>query len=319
MEMISLEELVSKDHAYRKFAKLIDMARVIKRLKEVDTEGVVGPTGYGLEQLFKCLLLQYMEDNSDREHERFLAENNTAKWFCGFRLGDKTPDHTVFTRARKRIGTDRLSKIFSDLRDEFKRQGYMSEVFTFVDATYLISKASLWEERDKAIEQKMEKLNNEVLPKVAVDREARIGCKGKNKFWYGYKQHTSVDMQSGLINKVAITPANTMDAKGLKHVCPNGGAVFGDKGYCIKPAQDILKMKGCHNSTIRKNNMKGKNFDLDRYRTKLRAPYERIFSKTSKRVRYRGVVKNQFSAFFQAMCLNLKRLLVLQEEARFAT
>ena len=47
------------------------------------------------------------------------------------------------------------------------------------------------------------------LLKVATDKQARIGCKGKDKYWYGYKRHVSVDMQSGLINKVAITPANT--------------------------------------------------------------------------------------------------------------
>ena len=43
-------------------------------------------------------------------------------------------------------------------------------------------------------QQKIDKLNNEVLPKVAVDKQARIGCKGKKKYWYGYKEHVSVDM-----------------------------------------------------------------------------------------------------------------------------
>ena len=37
---------------------------------------------------------------------------------------------------------------------------------------------------------------------MANDKQARIGCKGKNKYWYGFKKHVSVDMQSGLINKV---------------------------------------------------------------------------------------------------------------------
>ena len=55
-------------------------------------------------------------------------------------------------------------------------------------------------ELDKAIKVKYEKLNNEVLPKVAHDKQARIGCKGKDKYWYGYKKHASVDMQSGLIS-----------------------------------------------------------------------------------------------------------------------
>jgi hypothetical protein len=33
-------------------------------------------------------------------------------------------------------------------------------------------------------------------------------------------------MQSGLINKVALTPANITDAKGLKHVLPSSGAIY---------------------------------------------------------------------------------------------
>ncbi len=31
----------------------------------------------------------------------------------------------------------------------------------------------------------------------------KLAVKVSNKFWYGYKKHESVDMQSGLINKVS--------------------------------------------------------------------------------------------------------------------
>ena len=118
-----------------------------------------------------------------------------------------------------------------------------------------MTKANMWKERDKAIRAKHDKLNNEVLPKVAHDKQARIGCKGKDNYWYGYKQHTSVDMQSGLINKVAITPASVTDARGLKHVCPDQGAIYADKGYCTEPAQQTAKGKGCHLAARLKNNM----------------------------------------------------------------
>jgi len=57
--------------------------------------------------------------------------------------------------------------------------------------------------------------------------------------------------------------------------------------------------------------MKGKNKNLDAWYTKIRAPYERVFSKQAKRVRYKGIAKNQFTAFMQAIAFNLKRLLVL--------
>jgi len=82
-----------------------------------------------------------------------MQENNAAKLFCGFELTEITPKHTVFTKVRKRIGTKKLSELFSDLRDQLQSQGYMNEVFSFVDASHLISKANLWKERDKAIKK----------------------------------------------------------------------------------------------------------------------------------------------------------------------
>lgn len=212
---------------------------------------------------------------------------------------------------RSKIGTERLSKIFGSLRDQLRSKGYMSEVFTFIDASHLISKAALWEERDEVRHKKYEKLNNETLPKVAHDKEARIGCKGKNKFWYGYKKHVSVDMGSGLINKVAITPANVTDSKGFKYVAPSSGATYADKAYCDKNARQTAATKGLHLAAVKKNNMKDKNRDLDKFYTKLRSPFENVFSQDNKRTRYRGIAKNQFSVFMQAMCFNLKRLVVL--------
>jgi IS5 family transposase len=309
LEIVSLEQLVSESHRYRKFKAIWEFKEVDRKLRLTVQDNP--HEGYGITKLFKCLLLQFLEDLSDRELEIFLQENNAGKWFCGFGLSEATPDHTVFTRARKKIGTNLLSKLFEDLKNQLKRQGYMNEVFTFVDASHLISKATLWEERDKAIKEKYEQLNNEVLPKVANDKQARIGCKGKNKFWYGYKKHVSVDMQSGLINKVAVTPANVTDAKGLKHVCPSQGAIYADKGYCVSPAKQTAISKGCHLAAIKKNNMKDKNPDKDRWYSKLRAPYERVFSQANKRVRYKGIAKNQFAEFMNAICFNLKRLVVL--------
>jgi IS5 family transposase len=312
IEMISLNQLVPENHFYRKFTKIWSFDFPKKILKRLEKDNPY--KGYGLLRLFKCLLIQFMEDLSDRELERYIQENNVAKWFCNFSLSEGTPDYSVFSKVRKKIGTKLLSEIFTELRRQLSEKGMVSEVFTFVDATHLIAKADLWKERDKAIKKKYEKLNNEVLPKVAVDKQARIGCKGKKKYWYGYKKHVSVDMQSGLINKVAITAANTTDGKGFKHVCPSQGSIYADKGYCGKETRKEAEINGCHLAAIKKQNMKGKNRDQDRWYSKLRSPYERVFSKWRKRARYRGVAKNQFSAFMEAICFNLKRLSVLNVE-----
>lgn len=144
--MMSLEELVNQNHQYRKFKSLFNFGVIEPELKTV--ESAASYKGYGVNRLFKCLLLQFMEDLSDRELERCLNDSNAAKWFCDFSLTERTPDHTVFSKIRTKIGTSKLSKIFGIFRNQLRSRGYMSEVFTFTDASHLISKASLWEERD---------------------------------------------------------------------------------------------------------------------------------------------------------------------------
>lgn len=312
VEMISLDELVPAKHQYRKFIKIFDFNNVNHHLKSVEKDA--NYKGYGVDRLFKCLLLQFMEDLSDRELERMLQENNSAKWFCDFTLSERTPNFSVFSRIRSKIGTNKLSKIFSLLRNQLRNKGFMSEVFTFVDASHLVSKAALWQERDELIRQKYEQINNDNIGKVAYDQQAKIGCKGGNKFWFGYKKHVSLDMQSGLINKVAVTPANLTDAQGFRHVCPDGGAVYADKGYCKNPAKIAAKRKNVHLCAIKNNNMKDKNRDLDRWISSVRSPGESVFSKQRRRVKYCGIAKNQFAEFMNAICFNLRRVLVLEAQ-----
>ena len=97
-----------------------------------------------------------------------------------------------------------------------------------------------------------------------------------NKHWYGYKRYVSVDMKSGLINKVAVTPANVFDAKVVKHILPKQGTIFGDKGYCTKDSTTQMKIKNL--------------LDKDKWISKVKSPYERLCSKVSNRSRYRGVI-----------------------------
>jgi len=307
MELVSVEQLVPRNHTYRRLKELLKFPSIIRAVKM--TESPLGATGYGIARLILCLILQFMEDLSDREFERFISENVAGRWFCGFGLLEKTPDYTTLCKFRKQVGTKNMGRIFQEVKRQMQSKGYSSEVFTFVDSSALVSKLSLWEERDKAIAAGYEKLNNEVLPEVSDDPQARIGAKNNHKFWYGFKKHVAVDMQSGMITKVAVTPANVADSDGAKHILPRSGAVVGDKGY-IGAIRGILA-RGLHPMVIKRGNMKDKNAYLDRWITKLRCPYESTFSKQNNRVRYRGVAKNQGAEFMYASAHNFRRLLAL--------
>ena len=115
--MVNSEMLVKESHLYRKLEKLINFKKIAYRLKKLTDEG------YGKERIFKMMLLQHMEDLSDREMERYMQENVAAKYFCGFSLTDKTPDYTSFSKMRARIGASQLSKIFTMVRKQLIKQG----------------------------------------------------------------------------------------------------------------------------------------------------------------------------------------------------
>ena len=70
--------------------------------------------------------------------------------------------------------------------------------------------------------------------------------------------------------------------------------------------------RGIHLAAIKKNNMEGKNRDLDRWLSGIRSPYERVFSKQNRRTRYVGLAKNQFAEFMNAICFNMRRMSVLE-------
>lgn len=305
----SYDILVKSDHPYRKIADVIDFATLCRPLESLYAE--CGRPGYSVVSGVKMLLLQWVEDLSDRELERFMQDSIAAKYFCGFNLCDRTPDHSTFGKLRDRIGTEGIADLFNQVGHSLKRSGYIAQCFTFVDASHIVTKGALWKERDRALAAQEEALTNDNVEKYASDSEARYGCKGNNKYWFGYKRHAAVDMKHGFISKVAATPANVTDAKGLKHVCPKQGAVVADKGYCVKPAQQAIKANGCHDLTIKNRNMKNKNKDKDRFISRLRSPYEGVFAHMNHRARYQGVKKVQYQCFMEALVFNIKRLVTI--------
>ena len=114
-----------------------------------------------------------------------------------------------------------------------------------------------------------------------------------------------------MISKLAITPANVLDFKTVKNICPQNQVIFADKLYDCKEANFWIKANDSYPATIRKNNNKIKNRDLDKYRSATRMPYEGTFSKLEKRARYKTTRKVAFQCFFEAIVHNLKRTIVV--------
>jgi IS5 family transposase len=299
------DKLVEADNPFRYLQEHFDFVALASSLSECYSE--LGRTGIAIEKGFKALLVQFWEDYSDREMEQALRHNIVVRWFCGFGLMEDTPDHSYFGKLRKRMGIERLVEIFEKTNEAMKKKGLFGEVFTFIDASSIVTKTALWDERDKAIKAGEEKLNNAVVNNYTADKDAKWGAKSKTNIWFGYKRHNAVDMRHGLISKVAVTPANIPDYKAVKDISPNQGMVFMDKGYDYKEADDWIRANNCVPATLRKNNNKEKNKDLDNWRSKVRMPFESTFSKQRKRVKYRGKTNVLFQCIAEAMVYNFKK------------
>jgi transposase, IS5 family len=299
------DSALGSDHAYRKMIRLINFDSLASSLQ--DTYSNLGQPGIPAVRGLKALLLQFWEDYSDREMEAAVRENLAIRWFCGFSITEKTPDHSYFGKFRKRIGTQHLADIFNATNERLRKEGLFGNIFFFIDASTIITKTALWEERDKAIKDGHDKLNNLVVKDYAADKEARWGAKSKKHIWFGYKRHTAVDMRYGLISKTTVTPANVLDYQVVEQICPDQGYIFMDKLYDTKKTDLKVRASGCSPGTIRKNNNPHKNRDLDKWRSSMRMPYEGTFSKLPKRARYRGKTKIAFQNFGESLTYNLKK------------
>ncbi len=300
--------IITPNHPFKRINDIIDFNKIAEPMRA--TYSTIGAQGIDVEKGIKALLIQFWEDYSDRNMEKALRENLAVKWFCGFGLTEATPDFSYFSKLRKRIGTKRIAAMFKEINTTLETHGLFGNVFTFIDASTIITKAELWEERDKALADGEKKLNNSNVQKYATDSDAKWGAKSKSKIWFGHKRHLSVDMRHGLILKSTITNASVPDFKVVGSILPKQGAVFMDKLYDTNFTNQLVTARSCHVATIQKDNRKDRDKLLNSWRSKTRMPFENVFSKLNKRARYRGHAKVTMQGFMQAMVHNLKKALL---------
>ena len=315
-----LEAMVPKDHAMRKMKAWLPVEGIALDIEELKKG--LGREGYGWEVGVRALFLQFHGDHSDREMEEQLRFNMLYRWFCGFNHEAPTPDHTYFCRVRKELGAERIKRVFEGLMSRARERKLVKGMEKFVDASAFKRMEATWAERDAAVEAgepEEKKQGNAVISKYAADTEARWGCKGHDRYWFGYKRHVSVDLGCGLIERIHVTPGNVADGDGFRDVCPTGGVVLADKAYDSWKVRGLLKERGCEDGIIRKYARTAGQKNRNKVLTKMRSPGERVFSKMSRRTRYMGVKKTLLQALWEGIVHNVKRLVVICPEPAWET
>ena len=328
-----LEKMVPGDHVLRKFKERLPVTEIAEKREE--WKQCLGREGYGMEAGLRALFLQFWGDYSDREMEEQLRYNFSYRWFCDFKMEDRTPDHTFFSRVRKNMGAERIEELFQRIVKDAELRKVIKKLESFVDASAIRRKEAEWAKRDEEKRKEEEEIKeglkgrekkefnqkaqmgqtrgNHAKPGTfSADKQARWGCKRERKYWFGYKRHVSMDLGSGLIERVAATPANVNDSDGFKLVCPWGKKVIADKGYDAATVRGTMMDRGCEDGVLRRNNRKDYDAARNKILSKRRSPGERVFSKMDKRTRYMGLAKTYLQVLMEAIVHNLKRLAVLE-------
>jgi IS5 family transposase len=337
-EDLAVEKILEKDKVFRPMLEMVNFHSLMKRYQHIYSE--IGAPGYPIESGIKCLLVQIIEDRSDRQMEELVRDSIRVRYFCGFSLADQTPDHSFFGRFRERLGVENVKDLFNYIVRKLKRGGLVGGFCSFIDTSDVVRKRNTWAERDKKIEEEMERLglnrdlmkkeppkkktelkrekgllNNSNVAQYSSDPDAMIGCKGKGKYWFGYKRGVCVDGKCDIVTAVEVKPANVMDHRFALDLLPEGGAVLMDKGFDVDELRENIP-DNVAARIIKKRNRKDKNYDLDRWISSIRSPFEAIFSHLAKRTRFVGLAKNQFKGFIEAIAHNLKKALRIRTNAQ---
>lgn len=232
----SLESRLPNEHVLRKVKQLVDFAFIRSQVEHL--YGRNGNVSVDPMVILKLMFLMFYENiKSERSLMEQLPLRLDWLWFCGYDLDDRTPDHSVISKARRRWGQDIFSDFFANILQQCIDAGLVDGSTVHIDSSMIdgnVSKDTL-KPQLVMLGQKLyndletqsgqtEKSDNEssspdekpLQQRISdTDTDARLGRKyGKSTL--GYKDHRVVDDQCGIITATITTPANVNDEKLLK-------------------------------------------------------------------------------------------------------
>jgi len=279
--------------------------------------------------LMKCMLLQkWFRIPSDPELENQINDRISFKKFLGLSLDRPSPDHSTFSRFRKRISKAAMIELNNTVLDEFAGRGLSINEGIAIDAR-LVKSASKPLPKDK-LEQLRDKRNT---PEGKLDKNGKPlkFCRDSESDWtvkndkphYGLKEHASVDVDNGFILAATLTPASESDSVYLPYLTIASShtkepieKVYADKGYFGKPNRIFLNLNEIKDGVMRKNTTTSRLTEIEIKRnkkiSKKRYIVEQYFGLShlhdgAYRVRFTTILKNLWDTMCRQMAFNIRR------------
>lgn len=154
-EFVCMEDLVPKDHLLREIDRYIDFSFIDDIVRDYYCKDNGRPP-VNPRVLFKMLFIGYLYGiRSERQLVKEIDVNIAYRWFLGYSLSDKIPDHSTISRNRieRFKGTDVFQKIFDKIVLLAMNENLVSGKVLYTDSTHLKANAN----KRKFVEQQVEK------------------------------------------------------------------------------------------------------------------------------------------------------------------
>jgi len=242
LEMVTLEELVPKDHLLRTIEQYIEFDFIREATEHLycDNNGrpAIDPV-----LLFKMLFIGYLFGvRSERQLVKEVQVNVAYRWFLGMSLTDKVPDASTFSQNRRRRfeGTDIEQLIFDEIVEQAMQHNLIGGHALYTDSTHIkananknrhtmhdveITPMAYLEELNEAVEDdrqakgKKPLCSNDQPAKTKLtktsdtDPDAGYMVRDQKPKGFFYLDHRTVDGQHNIITDSHATAGNINDSR----------------------------------------------------------------------------------------------------------
>ena len=139
---VSLEQLVPSDHLVRRLAEVLDLSWVRKATAEAYSH--TGRPSIDPVVISKMMILGFLYNiSSERQLAREIQVNLAYRWYLGYDLNEAVPNHSVLSKARRRLGIEFFKLLFEYVVSCCSEEGLVMGENLLLDSTIVDANASL--------------------------------------------------------------------------------------------------------------------------------------------------------------------------------
>jgi transposase len=240
---VSLESLVPQDHMLRRLAKVVELGWV--RTATAEHYSNTGKPSIDPVVIAKMMIVGFLYNiNSERQLMREIQVNLAYRWYLSYDLDEDIPNHSVLSKARRRLGQHFFERLFGSVLQLCRQSGLIDGNNVLIDSTLVKGNASVEtvtalkyspaqyfqqldavsepEEQADVERQKGDELgsnrpgDNRLCDqkRSTTDPDATLARKGKTAV-LGYKTHVCADSHKGVITAVTVSTAAADDTSAV--------------------------------------------------------------------------------------------------------